>query len=162
MLHRVTRRHKKLGWPEVWLVCSVALAIAPATIWWQQHYKPEWKKTGGRIASSEISNMHYNAPANRTKVKVSYEYSVGMAKYVGHFDGYWPAVGSPNALAPSEIDQLKGPTKELVVFYDPSNAAHSELHPGSGKASPFWLVLAAAGLCIAAAYTFFVYRAWRA
>jgi hypothetical protein len=162
MQHRVRRSRKKLGWPEAWLVCSIALAIVPATVWWRQHYKPEWKQTTGQITSSELSNMHYNAETNRTKAKVSYEYTVGMAKYMGHFDGYWPAVGSPNALAPSEIEKLTEPKKELIVFYNPANAARSELHQGSGKASPFWLVLAAAGLCIAGVYTFLVYPAWRA
>ena len=140
----------------------MALAIAPATIWWGQHFTPEWKQTAGYITSSEVSRTHYNAQDYRAKANVSYEYSVGMAKYVGRFEGFWPEVGSPNALAPSEIDNLKVPKKAVVVFYDPGRVERSTLHPNSGDTSPFWIVLTAAGLCIAGAYTFFVYPAWRA
>ena len=162
MQHRVRRSRKKVGWPEVWLVCSIALAIAPVTVWWRQHYKPEWKKTSGHITSSEFSRAQYNAQENRTKTKVSYEYLVGMAKYAGRFDGYWPESGSPNALAPTEIDTLKEPQREVFVFYNPADPARSTLHPDANGVSPLWIVLIAACLCIAGAYTFVVYPAWRA
>ncbi|NUM54477.1 MAG: DUF3592 domain-containing protein [Candidatus Hydrogenedentes bacterium] len=162
MPHRVSRRHRKIGWPEVWLIGVVALAIFPATVWWQQQYKPEWKRTGGQITSSELTRSHYNAQDYRTIAKVTYRYSVGMAKYTGRFDGLWPEVASPNALAPAEIDKLKEPNREVIVFYDPADAARSTLHPDTSGPSPLWIVLAAAGLCIAGAYTFLIYPAWRA
>lgn len=162
MQQRAIRRHKKVGWPEVWLACSVALAVVPATLWWRQQYAPEWKRTAGTIASSDFARVHYNAQDYRTKARVSYEYSVGMAKYAGVFDGFWPEVGGPNALAPSDIEQLQTPHKEVFVFYDPDNPARSTLHPEQTGSSPLWPVLTIAGLCLAAAYTFIAYPAWRA
>ncbi|MCC6796406.1 MAG: DUF3592 domain-containing protein [Candidatus Hydrogenedentes bacterium] len=162
MQYRARRRHRKLGWPEVWLVSFVVLALAPAMAWWSEQYQPDWMKTAGNITSVEFQRVHYNAQDYRTKVDVTYDYIVGMGKYLGEFHGYWPEVGSPNALAPSEIEKLKEPKCEVFVFYDPGNIEHSTLHPKDGKSSPLWIVLTVAGLCIAGAYTFFVYPAWRA
>jgi hypothetical protein len=160
-MHRNTRHHRKFGWPELWLVCLIVLAVGPPTVWWQRQYKPDWKKTAGHITASESKRVHYNAQDYRMLARVSYEYTVGMAKYTGNFDGFWPEIGSPNALAPAEIDTLKQPKKEVVVFYDPDHAERSTLHLDNTTVSPFWVVLTAAGLAIAGAYTFFVYPAWR-
>lgn len=146
----------------MWLVCVAALAIAPATVWWKQQFKPDWKQTAGHITSSEIQRVQYTPRDYRPITKVSYEYSVGFANYTGKFDGFWPEVNSPNALPAEDIDSLKTPKREVIVFYDPANAARSTLHPVGSGASPLWIVLALTGMCIAAAYTFLVYPAWRA
>ncbi len=162
MQHRARRRHRKLGWPEVWLVSLVVIAFAPAMAWWNEQHQPDWVKTSGNVTAAEFQRMHYNAQNYLTKVDVTYDYTVGMGKYSGEFNGYWPEVGGPNALAPSEIETLKEPKREVVVFYNPANVERSTLHPNARKSSPLWIVLTVAGFCIAGAYTFFVYPAWRA
>jgi len=162
MQYRATRRHKRMGWPEVWLVISIALAVAPATVWWRTQYQPEWRTTAGEITSSTFTRVHYNAQDYRVKVQASYTYTAGLVNYAGSFDGFWPEVGSPNAHAPEDVERLVAPRAPVAVYYNPAYPARSTLYRQPSGASPLWPVLTAAGLCVAGAYTLIVYRAWRA
>ena len=162
MAYRPSRKHRKIGWPEFWLVCLFAATVTPATIWWQQHYKPAWQKTGGVVRSWEISKMHYNALDYRTKAKVEYEYLVGVVKYVGQFEGFWPEVGTPNAVTPAELQAASQIGKELVVYYDPNHPERSQPFQEDTGPGLIWMILSAAGLACTIFYTFAVYPHLRA
>ena len=161
MASHLHSRYRKAGLPEVLLVCAMILAVAPLTLVWFSLNQPEWPGTGGWVLSGEIVTTHYNAPDYKQKATVHYEYLIGGASYKGEFVGFWPDVGSPNALPVTELDRLKQKGYPLTVFYNPSDPSQSRLHT-RGHDDQLILFLIA-GFCVglAALYAFVVYPAWR-
>lgn len=112
----------------------------------------EWSETSGSITDGRYSSVHYNAPANETKVEVVYEYKVDGIDYTSRWAGFWPAVGSPNALNPDQIPSLLEGGHAIRVQYDPLNPSRSDLHPQSG-----FLPIFLAGLFLVGLVGTFVY-----
>ncbi|HRI88299.1 MAG TPA: DUF3592 domain-containing protein [Candidatus Hydrogenedentes bacterium] len=156
-MHRSRRSHRKFGWPEFWFLVLVASVIGSATIWWQQHLRPKWRETAGVILEWQGSS----AGANAKKANVTYEYTVGLTKYTGKFDGFWPEMGTPNAIARDRIGEMPKPGAKIVVYYDPNDDSRSDIMPHGAKPSPLLLTLSIALACAVAGYTFVVYPAWR-
>lgn len=157
MAHARTAPRRRTGWPEVGLLAVLGLAIVLATSWWSQHYRAAWPSVGGVVVSASLAPKHYNAEDYRTHVVVDYEFTVGMARFTGRFDGHWPAVGGPNALPPEELESRLKAGTPVQVYYHPSDPARSVLHPERVKASPYLFLAMLVAIGMATLYTFVVY-----
>lgn len=121
-------RQYRFGLPEftgaMLVISLIALGIGSLLT----NTAPVWIETSGRIVSCTITNTHYNAVDTQPKVTLTYAYEVGDNNYSQRWEGFWPDIYSPNALAPSAIESLKDPEHPLLVLYNPENSAESSIH----------------------------------
>lgn len=140
---------------------AALMAATAASLYVRAYYQPDWRQTAAKILHAEVKNTHYNAQDYRAKVTVSYEYVAGLTTQKGHYVGFWPEVGGPNALPPGDINKLFEPGHVLVAFYDPRDPSRSELHPQLRGPTLVHFLATVAGFVLAGAYTLFVYPKWR-
>jgi len=132
-------------------------AIAAATSYVRAYYQPEWRQTAATVLHAEVKDTHYNAQDYRPKVTVSYEYVAGLTTHRGQYVGFWPEMGGPNALVPSELRKLTEPGHTLVAFFDPRDPSRSELHPHLRGPTLVHFLTTVAGIVLAGGYALFVY-----
>lgn len=125
------RRLKRPSWPEAVLALLIAAVVLPAFLWLQADVISPWERTGGGVVRGEVMTTHYNAERYEQKVSVIYEYAVAGMSFSGRYEGFWPPAGTVNGLPPEELGVLEQPGYPLVVFYDPSEPARSNLHSQS-------------------------------
>ena len=159
---RRKRHRRKPGFAEVLFVLALVIALFPVSYWWAHLNQPNWNRAPGSIVSGVILNTHYNAERYDPKVSAQYQYLVGTVTYQGSYEGFWPEVGSPNALPPDRLEEVSKPGHPLVVSYDPGNPGRSVLHPILQESQLTYFLLTVAGLLVGGGYCLVVYPAWRA
>lgn len=156
------RRHRKrLGLPEYVEVALVVVAIASAGLWWRNVDHEVWPNTVGNVLSCKIESLHYNATRYANLVDIRYEYSAGGRPYLGHWRGYWPIVGSPNALPRTRMNELKTKGFPLTVMYNPANPSRSRLHDTPAGLRPAFAITTLVAIALSFAFTAYVYPKWR-
>ncbi|MBX7258281.1 MAG: DUF3592 domain-containing protein [Candidatus Hydrogenedentes bacterium] len=158
---RKRHRWRKPGIAEVLFVLAVVVAMLPISYWWLRLNRPVWNNAPGSILSGKILSTHYNAERYDPKVRAQYQYLVGTVTFQGTFEGFWPEVGSPNALPPDRLEEITKPGHPLVVAYDPANPQRSVLHPLLEESQLKYFLLSVAGLLVGGAYCLIIYPAWR-
>ena len=152
---------QRAGLPEFVAAALMGLVVVSALCWWKERSRPLWSEAEGRVVACEIRQTHFNAPATRQKVAVTYEYAVGGIRFVRQWEGYWPKVHSPNALPDGRIEALRHKGYPLVVLFDPSNPGSSQLHNPNPERS-LWLQGLALGTVLASLVYFVkLYPAWK-
>jgi len=155
------RRFQRPGLPELVALAAVLAAIAAALAWLNAATAPVLERTSGRIVSCDIRLIHYNAASDLPKVFVDYAYSAGIGTYTGHWEGFWPATNSPDALPPDKLDLLKSTGRTITVFYDPADPGRSFLHNSATRFPALYAFAAAAATLAAAVYVVRIYPAWK-
>ncbi len=140
---------------------SVLLAAIPAGLWWHGLTAEYWPRAGGRVLTSAIQLTHYNAEVSGAKVRVTYQYEVDGGMFTGEWAGFWPEAGSPNAMAPRQVERQLREGASLIVLYNPANPAQSDLHHPDGARQVLYSALLIFGLAVAVFYCRRIYPAWR-
>ena len=158
---RRRRHHTRPGLPEFVEIALVILAIAGAGLWWRNVDHEVWPNTVGSVLSCDIQNMHYNATQYANRVDIRYEYTAGGRPYLGHWTGYWPIMGSPNALPRARMNELKTKGFPLTVMYNPANPSRSRLHDTPAGLRPAFAAMTLIAIALSFAFTVFIYPRWR-
>lgn len=161
MTLRKRRHRRKPGVAEVLFILALFAAVTPISFWWMRLNRPIWNNAPGSIVSGTVLSTHYNAERYDPKVRAQYQYLVGTVTFRGTFEGFWPDVGSPNALPPERLQEITAPGHPLVVAYDPENPRRSVLHPIVEESQLKYFLLTVAGLMLAGGYCLVIYPAWR-
>jgi len=160
------RHHKTFqtpGLPEfIALVLAVGAGI-PAALWYQGDAQSGWQRTSGRVTHCDIRDTHYNAPDQRAKVSIDYQYEVTGIPFGGTWTGYWPEADeqSPNALPPEQLANLQTPGYPLVVFYNPDDPTASVIHTADVGNLLIYKYLFGGIFAIALYYMLRIYPAWK-
>ena len=157
-------RHRHLlrpGLPEFLFVAAVLATAATGLWWWRSALDLNLSRAPGSVLACRIISTHFNAPANRDKVVMTYEYTVAGIPFVSSYAGFWPEAGGPNALHPDEVKKLTSTGYPLTVLYDPGAPSISWLHQGMIGAKLPRAVAFCVTLSLTLLYCFRGYPAWR-
>lgn len=128
MALRQSKHKSKFGLPEIVAILLAVLVIFAATWWWESNTIPTHREADGILTQAETHLEHYNAADMRLKTSVDYEYHAEGRMFTGHWEGFWPEVGDPNALPEERFKEIvKG--MHVVVQYDVFDPSRSTIHP---------------------------------
>jgi hypothetical protein len=159
-LHR-SKRRAPLGLAEFIGLCSLALATAFVTMWWQEDHAPAYWRSDGRVIEGKVVLTHYNSTDLRSKVSITYEYMAEGATYTKSWSGFWPDDNSPNALPENRINELCEKGHPLIVLYDRQNPSEGILHPVGSGGVAIRQAMAVVSCVWALAYCVVLYPTWR-
>ena len=158
-LHQA-RHNKKFGLPELIAILLAGFVVLAATWWWESNTIPSHREADGILTRAETHLEHYNAADLRLKTSVDYEYHAEGRMFTGHWEGFWPEVGDPNALTEDRFSEIvKG--MHVVVQYDLFDPSRSTIHPLAEGLPSLPAVLALTACIAALAYCLFGYPALR-
>ena len=133
------RRGGAIGWPEALFVILVIATISPGL---GLAIRPQegavFQEAPGYVTSGTRESVHYNAQPNEQKVTITFEYIVDGLNYDGRWSGFWPSLGSYNAVDPDNINSLLSGNVPITVMYDPEDPSVYQIHPESSLG---WIVL---------------------
>ena len=125
---RQTRHKKRFGLPELIAIVLAVGVVLTATWWWEANSFPTHREADGILTRAETHLEHYNAADLRLKTSVDYEYHAEGRAFTGHWEGFWPEVGDPNARPEDRFAEIvKG--LHVVVQYDLFDPSRSTIHP---------------------------------
>jgi hypothetical protein len=158
-LHR-QRQFTQPGMPDFVAMFLLFLTVVPVLLWFSQQQGPAWNMTTGRVVSSSIRPVHYNAEPNRLKVFLSYEYEVDGVLYEDTWTGMWPDEG-PNALDESQLESELQPGRAVYVFYDPRYPTETRMHDAGREIDLVYIIASLALAVLAVIYLVKIYPEWK-
>ena len=155
------KKHLKVGAPEAVAGLLFALVLLPAVLWWGANLQPAWSRVAGYVVACDLTHHAYSQDKWPDEVQLTYAYTVNGHPYTGRYQGAWPQAHSPNAMPKQELRKLQERDFPVLIFYDPTDPAHSMLHYTSSLQPVTYQRLTIAALVLALAYFIKVYPAWR-
>ncbi len=146
--------------PDFVAIFLLLLTVVPVLLWFSQQQGPVWNMTTGRVLSSSIRPVHYNAETDRLKVTLSFEYEVNGILYEDSWTGMWPDEG-PNAIAESQLESELQPGRTVYVYYDPRYPTETRMHDAGRGIDLVYISASVALAVLAVFYLFKIYPEWK-